>query len=455
MYTQNNKIAKYIKIKFNDQQKEIDALKNVKPYVVVLYDKRNYADIEHVVDFIGSTKFSDIISYTTLNEFRNIIKDVIIPKYINKEVALFAGMYTIEAQIASDLCRNYNNIHLMSGCSTYKDLINVLRAIHTDDIAANALMIFARIHEINKISIVCENSSYAKSFRDQILALLQAQNIDLIYNIIWNPTSPTVIELDSNSLLFCICDGVTFTNIINNYIAYNENAKKKTILLVGSDTVHLNYDSSQIPFNNKPKPKPKIYLMVHAPNDVTPTTKQLYNHIYDKRGYDKAISPYIIFVHDLLDRATFVNKFSDISSVTRPLTSAALTSTTYSTPTGSPIYGGYWFMQGCNKPDEKMMSNIRKDVAGFYPTLINSAYAEMTIGYFSWAGKLKWNIYTNPFEQSKIDDNVVERFVYQETENYNAGHDVINIARKDGKWLLSPYKVIYPLDFDSHIVEYK
>jgi len=442
----NDPSAKYIKTKLNDLETKINNIVGDKLTVIVLYNKQVFPEIEYTVQFAGGVNelydFSGNTPEETVNKFKTKVQQIC-DTYIT-EVALLAGMYSDEAFNAQEIIgEEHPNIHLMTGGAYPGTDLKALRATQTYEIGAEALMIFARLYRKTKLQIVRFENRYGRIVSNLIRQVLDPQEIILISDdIIYDPLlDPPIINIDSDTVLFMTVDGVSCVNLIKANINNFEDGS----LIVGSDFTALTYDSSTITQTNPPK---KIYMMIPAANDITQTTKDLYQYIYDNWSYHytKNILPNVIFIYDIITRAKLVTKFEDIVNIidnNRP--AAGLPSSTYSGVYGSPLFGGYWFMQGIHYSGN--IAALRQATVGSFPSLVDSIYPELDIGHFSWAGQFKWNIYYNPFEESVINTTHVRRFKYQETVNFNWSNILIPLSQTStGKWMIQTHNAKYPLN---------
>jgi hypothetical protein len=420
----NDKIAYYIKQKLNELEGT-----NHKPLVIVLYDAVTFPEIPIIIDYIGgvdqATDYSDpdpeIQSANFIREL-NVIKNT----YPTQSVALMAGMYTSEAFTAQTIMGNDRpNIHLMSGASTYNGQeLKVLRAMHCDNLASVALVLFTKTRGCNTIHICAVDSLYGNTLQQLVIEEATLQNI----NYVTHPYNVTGLTLSNTDLCFAIMNGADMEQLILNNNFSNS-------FVVGSDLA-FDYNGSH--------PDIKSYVMVQAPEDVTTTTIDLYKYIYDNLGYTKNVSQCGPFIYDLLVRSKLVNNFEDITKILNGnLPPAALVSVTYATTETYPLFGGYWFIQ--TYPDPNIIIN-RMTVNGSSPTLMCSASAELLIQHFVWAGAFQWCMYYNAYEEAHINDEVINRHLYQSTDILNWSPIHVNLGKIDNRWKVANYTYSYPLD---------
>lgn len=387
-----------------------------KPRVLVLNNNKKFPEIKNIAELLKIP----VMNYNNNEEFISLIN------YVNENyytpLYLMAGVFTYEAEIARSIIGDRDDILIMSGGSTDPKL-KVLHAIHTDDLAAEAFILFTKINKCKKIHIVPrEDLTYAKTLTSLIIQ--NAKKQELPYEI--HKINSKKILIPKNEICICITEGPEMKQFIENNIIEG--------IIVGSDLA-FDFDGT---YKNI-----KTYIMLHAPDDVTSTTKKIYKYIYNKNGYDKYINPYVPFIYDLLARTKHTYKLNDIIHQTNVGESpAALVSTTYKSIYSGPRFGGYWFIQGF--PDNDII-NTRKNVLGDFPSIKNSSYAEVQIGKFAWAGRNGWNIYYNPYEELKINNKQYKRFMYQGFGVASFGAQRIPIANINNKWYTTSYESIYPL----------
>lgn len=447
----NNTITMQAQIvkKINELDDRVHDLESRQFKIIIMYNHDEFPEIGDVITFIGQNKVEEIIKFQHNN--LNTKLDYVINKYRNDEIALMVGLHTDEILVAQNKCQNYPNIHLVSGASTVSDLNGVLRVVPSDEIGSEVLMLFARLKKIEKIYIVrYANNLYGESYSRQIRNKCNVNEINIDEtDTIFDPdnTVPS-ITLESGTMVVCLIAGDHFTDVIN---AFELDDTTENCHIVGMDSTHKLFNYANISNTNgiiTNHDKVNIYICVLAPDHVTETTNNLYNHIYASQHYDKNVSPMMPFVHDAIVRMAAVTNFSDISKVSDP-NAAGTAFTTYSNTYGSPIYGGFWFMQACINSTitgTTTIETLREKYSGTFPTLMRSICPELWIGKYPFAGKFGYIVYKNEYEKSQIDSETVNRFSFEETTKFNESQQQVKIAKHNGKWRFPSYSSNYPID---------
>lgn len=374
----NDKIAKYIKIKFNEIDLKINGQSDKKPKVIVMFNGIEFPEIGSIVDYInGTNKIIEKYDYSDSNQviqtqkFNNKLIEIR-DTYTTQEIALMVNIYTSDIIEARNILGDDRpNIHLMSGGSTYTgNEYNYLRAVHTDDLAVTALYLFASLFRFKKIRIctTIPNEQYTIGLITMIENESYNQNVRVIYS-----QELIGLTINEDELCFAIMSGSEMETFIKNNTING--------IIIGADIAYnFSYDF------RSDYPNLKAYVLLQSGEDITTTTIALYEYLYNIYGYDRQVFYLSSFIYDLLYRTSIVNNFNDITNVLNgDQPPASLVSITYSSITDSPPYGGYWFVQAY--PDDDIINT--RMTRGSVPTLKKSAFAEVAIQHAVWAGEFQ------------------------------------------------------------------
>lgn len=330
-------------------------------------------------------------------------KIIIIPGFTSKQ--LEAGKNAILEAGRKIICMSPDSTTPLAATWPH-----TLQMVQNDTFSAKAIAMFARRKGYEKIIILYQNEPYSKPYK---IALTQELNQQKIQNMALEfnreQTETLVTKKINPSLQNESRPAVIFAGNADELIPL-EKILAPHIELICTDMCA---DLGDI-F----PPQRVITVVVPAINDYTPTTKNIYQRIFEileKKipHFNYTVSNAVPFVYDCAHHIgnLIKNKF-DFSwryltmATDAAHAPAALASTWYTEKQHGPANGGYWFIY-THDPKTKDITSYRKLINGNTYTLPQSAAVAYQIGNYVWAGSLEWNMYQNIWEEYALNEKII------------------------------------------------
>lgn len=288
---------------------------------------------------------------------------------------------------------------------------NVLQAVHNDAFAAQAVGIFLRRKQYDKVAVLyLPGEPYSQSYMERLVPVLDEQKIAFKTYAFSKESIQEIVQKDVNQFL---ADAKKAALVFIGFIPEVIRAEK-----VLDPRVELVCSEMCSGLGDVFAPARTATVAIPATVDYTATSKSVWERLFalmnaQVSNFNYRLAYGVPFMYDLAYQiGGMVRHGFDFTwpylenqiDAARP--SAALSSTWYIQKNKGPAHGGYWFIYTHDAKKMDMVA-LNKKLLGALFTLPQSAGVAYQIGNFAWAGLSGWNVYQNIWEDYYLGGDLV------------------------------------------------